>query len=81
MPDGQRCYIDFASGDQAAYDTELAAYNGLSRWLAANGASYGLPTELGELDEVGRETLASVYEGAAGVSPALIEPDLVPSLD
>ena len=67
MPGPQRCFIDFASGDQAAYDNDLAAYEALSKWLAANGASYGLPTELSELDDVGRETLASVYGGATGV--------------
>ncbi len=71
MPDPQRCYIDFASGDQAAYDEALAAYGALSEWLGANAASYGLPAELRSLDEVGRETLASVYEGAAGVSTTL----------
>lgn len=58
-----RCYIDFASGDEAAYDAALERYNSLVAWLAANGAKYGLAAKLDELDESGRETLMAVYEG------------------
>lgn len=58
-----RCYIDFAAGDIAIYTAEVEAYEALAGWLTKNGANYGLPAELDELDEVARETLAAVYEG------------------
>ncbi|GAA6035020.1 hypothetical protein JCM8097_002146 [Rhodosporidiobolus ruineniae] len=58
-----RCFLDFASGDSAAHAAELKRYNDLVSWLTANGAKYGLPEKLDELDESGRETLAAVYEG------------------
>lgn len=68
MPEPQRSYIDFASGDQTAYDNDLADYQVLTRWLSANGAAYGLPSNLHQLDEFGRETLMGIYQGATGVS-------------
>lgn len=63
-----RCYIDFASGDQARYDDELSQYSALKNWLAQNGAKYGLARELSELDETARETLTAVYGSEAKVS-------------
>ncbi|GAA6010851.1 hypothetical protein JCM11491_004565 [Sporobolomyces phaffii] len=62
-----RCYLDFAAGDQCKYDQELSAYRGLEKWLAQNGPKYGLTTELSELSETDRETLAAMYEGEAKV--------------
>ncbi|ORY80700.1 cyclophilin-like domain-containing protein [Leucosporidium creatinivorum] len=61
------CWIDFAAGDQAAYDVEEEAYQKLASWVAKNGGQYGLPSELGELDEVGQETLKALYEGETKV--------------
>lgn len=49
------------SGDAQLYASQLAAHLKLKAWLADSGASYGLPTELTELDEVGHETLESIY--------------------
>lgn len=63
-----RCWIDFAAGDQEAYDAELRDYEKLSTWVENNGEQYGLPGNLSELDEVGQETLKALYEGEAKVS-------------
>lgn len=63
-----RCWIDFAAGDSQAYEEALRRYDELVKWLAENGAKYGLPGNLDELDDAGRETLAAVYEGDAKVS-------------
>ncbi|GAA5908798.1 uncharacterized protein JCM6883_004171 [Sporobolomyces salmoneus] len=57
-----RCFIDFAAGDQARYDHDYSQYKALEKWLAQNGAKYGLPEELNELDEASRETLTAMYE-------------------
>ncbi|GAA5973266.1 hypothetical protein JCM11641_003041 [Rhodosporidiobolus odoratus] len=63
-----RAYIDFAAGDAAAHAAGTSRYDALVSWLAENGAKYGLPQRLEELDESGRETLTAVYEGDTKVS-------------
>ncbi|GAA5857315.1 hypothetical protein JCM8547_002214 [Rhodosporidiobolus lusitaniae] len=62
-----RYFVDFASGDQAAYSTALAVYEALAAWLAQKGPQYGL-SSFDELDEAGRETLSAVYEGDTKIS-------------
>ncbi|GAA5932994.1 hypothetical protein JCM10213_009261 [Rhodosporidiobolus nylandii] len=71
-----RCYIDFAAGDAAAHAAEKKHFDELRGWLAANGAKYGLPATLEDLDESGRETLTAVYEGDTKVAltPASFSP-------
>ncbi|KAM0751116.1 cyclophilin-like protein, partial [Meredithblackwellia eburnea MCA 4105] len=73
-----RCFIDFAAGDQAAYDEEVKRYKALESWLGSNGAAYGFETGQGpsDLDDVGRETLKDVYEGAEKItlSPSSFAP-------
>lgn len=60
---GTRCWINFAAGDSQAYEKALRRYQELVKWLAENGAKYGLAGKLEELDDAGRETLTAVYEG------------------
>ncbi|GAA5885046.1 hypothetical protein JCM6882_007208 [Rhodosporidiobolus microsporus] len=75
-----RCFIDFASGDSAAYDAAIERYNALVSWIAANGAKYGLAEKLDELDESGRETLMAVYEGDTKITLTLSSLSPPPSL-
>lgn len=63
-----RCYIDFAAGDRAKYDQELARYSALEKWLQESGEKYGLPSRLNELDDTARETLVAMYEAETKVS-------------
>ncbi|GAA5961560.1 hypothetical protein JCM3765_002627 [Sporobolomyces pararoseus] len=63
-----RCYIDFASGDQAKYNDELSNYSSLEKWLAQNGEKYGIAQELSELDETARETLTAMYESETKIN-------------
>ncbi|GAA6062696.1 hypothetical protein JCM10212_004754 [Sporobolomyces blumeae] len=63
-----RCYIDFAAGDEARYMEELERYRSLSTWLEKNAGKYGLSTQLGDLDDSGRETLSAVYEAETKIS-------------
>lgn len=67
-PPMSHCWIDFAAGDSQAYEESLRRYDELVKWLAENGAKYGLPGKLDELDDAGRETLTAVYEGDTKVS-------------
>lgn len=62
-----RGFIDFAAGDADAYKSELDRWHELVRWLEANGAKYGLPSRLDDLDETGRESLAALYEAETQV--------------
>lgn len=63
------CYIDFAAGDQDAYDDALRRYKALVSWLVKNGPKYGLASRLADLDEAGQETLTAVYSGDTQVRP------------
>ncbi|GAA5867481.1 hypothetical protein JCM3774_002918 [Rhodotorula dairenensis] len=62
------CYIDFAAGNQDAYDDAVRRYEALVSWLEKNGPKYGLASRLDDLDESGRETLTAVYSGDAQVN-------------
>lgn len=50
-----------SSGDLARYESQLASHLALLSWVKASGASYGLPSDLSQLDDVQRETLEAVY--------------------
>ncbi|GAA5842889.1 hypothetical protein JCM3766R1_005693 [Sporobolomyces carnicolor] len=63
-----RCYIDFAAGDRAKYDQELARYSALEKWLQESGEKYGLPSRLNELDDTARETLVAMYEAETKIA-------------
>jgi hypothetical protein len=61
-------YIDFAAGDLDEYQQQLAAYRKLEAWVQEKGGAYGLPDAVDELDDVAKETVASIYGVEAGVS-------------
>lgn len=64
-----RVKLTFASGDVQRYDAELAAHTNLVKWLESTGSvSYGLPQTLNELDDVGKETLESLYPNEVQIS-------------
>lgn len=58
-----RIYLDIAVGSQSAYDTAKEEHRAVSSWLSKNHSTYGLPSTIDELDEVGRETLESCFTG------------------
>ncbi|SCV72656.1 BQ2448_4193 [Microbotryum intermedium] len=62
------CYIAFAAGDISIYVRQKQQYDDLVDWLANHGSNYGLEPELDRLDDVGRESLASIYEGATQIT-------------
>lgn len=53
--------LQLHSGDKAAYEAQIQEHAALQTWLASSGSSYGLPSSLDELDDVGRETVDAVY--------------------
>ncbi|KAG7539698.1 hypothetical protein FFLO_03415 [Filobasidium floriforme] len=58
-----RVYLDIAVGSQSAYDTALEEHLAVTSWLNKNASTYGLPSTVDELDEVGRETVESCFTG------------------
>lgn len=58
-----RVYLDIAVGSQSAYDTALDEHLAVTSWLIKNCSTYGLPSAVDELDEVGRETVESCFTG------------------
>ncbi|BGP37374.1 hypothetical protein JCM10450v2_001283 [Rhodotorula kratochvilovae] len=71
-----RCFIDFAAGDTDAYRHDLGRFQDLAAWLKANGAKYGLPARVDDLDDAARETLTAVYEGDTKITltPSALSP-------
>lgn len=61
-------FIDFAAGDLQEYEQRVTAYHKLEAWLREKGSSYGLSDQMTTLDDVAKETVASIYESEAGVS-------------
>lgn len=49
------------SGDAALHSSLLAEHLKLKTWYEQSFSSYGLPSTLDELDDVGLETLESIY--------------------
>ncbi|SGY67193.1 BQ5605_C004g02754 [Microbotryum silenes-dioicae] len=70
----QLCYIDFAAGNVSLYKQQKKQYDDLVGWLVKNGSNYGLEPELERLDDVGRESLASIYEGPGATQITLSDP-------
>jgi hypothetical protein len=58
-----RIYLDIAVGSQSAYDIALEEHLAVTSWLTKNCSTYGLPSTVDELDEVGRETVESCFTG------------------
>jgi len=57
----QRAFVDVDIGSAQQHAVEVEEYQRAAQFLAAVGAQYGLPTNLQELDEGQRETLAELY--------------------
>lgn len=49
------------SGDAVLHSSLLAEHLKLKTWYEQSFSSYGLPSTLNELDDVGLETLESIY--------------------
>jgi hypothetical protein len=58
-----KVYLEVSLGSPTAYSHLLEQHEKLCSWLKSNAASYGLPEDLKELDEVGRETVLSCFSG------------------
>jgi hypothetical protein len=58
-----RVYLDIAVGSQSAYDAALDEHLAVTSWLTKNASTYGLPSTVDELDEVGKETVESCFTG------------------
>lgn len=55
--------MSIARGDPDVYAVKQKAHQEVVEWLKKNGATYGLPDAVGDLDDVQRETLQSLFEG------------------
>jgi hypothetical protein len=64
--------LTFASGDQQAFDAQNTSHSDLKTWLQQTGPSYGLPDSLSELNEVGKETLESLYPNPVSLYPSFL---------
>ena len=60
------------AGDAQLFATQLEDHLKLKQWLAESGASYGLLTELTDLDDVGIETLESIYPVSQLSAPSCV---------
>lgn len=57
-------FLDLARGSKVDHAALIKDHEDVKSWLIANASSYGLPEDLDALDEVGRETLIELFEGA-----------------
>lgn len=56
-----RVYLDIDVGDAAKYEQELAEYNRATAFLQQCGQQYGLPADIAELDDEGKQMLQEAY--------------------
>lgn len=59
-----KVFLDLARGSKVDHAALVKDHEDVKSWLIANASSYGLPEDLGALDDVGRETFIELYEGA-----------------
>lgn len=56
-----KAYLDIAYGAPERHQEQLSHHQAVKNWLKQNHAAYGMPVDIAELDEVGRETLISCF--------------------
>lgn len=74
----KKVFISIASGDAEAHTVKQKAHQNVAEWLKKNAQTYGLPEDVGALDDVQRETLQSLYEGenvSASIIRVLLDAD------